>query len=125
MKFAFSLLLMSTTLGAVSAAFAAGQGTLLTPATVVTSLHAGTAPNSALTLIDDDGDEGDDEGEGGWFWSQSEDDDEDEDDDDCDEGDDGDDCAAGSAGNAAKAGTVPPPQNGLFTNGTAPVVKSN
>ena len=32
---------------------------------------------------------------------------------------------AGAAGNAAKAGTVAPPKNGLFTDGTAPVVKSN
>ena len=48
-------------------------------------------------------------------------------------GDDSADCAAdddpsctdGSAGNAAPAGTVPPPRNGLFTNGTAPQVISN
>lgn len=115
-----ALLLISTTLGAGSAVFAARQGLSLFPDA---SLMSRPALDAALTLIDDDGDEGDDEGEGGWFWSQSEDDD--EDDDDCDEGDDGDDCAAGSAGNAAKAGTVPPPPNGLFTNGTAPVVKSN
>lgn len=42
---------------------------------------------------------------------------------------DGDDCnlndPACAAGNAAPAGTVAPPKNGLFTNGTAPVVKSN
>jgi hypothetical protein len=122
MKRGFALLLISTALGAGSAAFAAGQGLSLCPDA---SLMSRPAPDTALTLIDDDGAEGDDEGEGGWFWSQSEDDDEDEDDDDCNEGDDDDGCAAGSAGNAAKAGTVPPPQNGLFTNGTAPVAKSN
>jgi hypothetical protein len=121
MKLGFALLLISTTLGAGSAAFAAGQG----PSHFAdASLASRPAPDAALTLIDDDGNEGDDEGEGGWFWSLSEDDDED-DDDDCDEGDDGDGCAAGSTGNAAKAGTARPPQNGLFTNGTAPMVKSN
>jgi hypothetical protein len=31
----------------------------------------------------------------------------------------------GCAGKAAPAGTFAPPQNGLFTNGTAPQVKSN
>jgi hypothetical protein len=96
---------------------AAGQGQPLTPGTSLTSRNA---PGAPLTLIDDDGDEG----EGRWFWSQSGDDDGD----DCEEADDdegGDDCSAGAAGNAAKAGTAPPPKNGLFTDGTAPVVKSN
>lgn len=120
MKLAFALLLMSTTLGAGSAAFAAGQGLSLFPDA---SLASRPAPDAALTLIDDEGADGDHNGEGGWFWSLSGNDDE-EDDDDCDEGDD-DDCAAGGAGNAAKAGSAPPPQNGLFTNGTAPVVNSN
>ncbi|WP_164517210.1 hypothetical protein [Tabrizicola piscis] len=121
MKLAFALLLMSTTLGAGSAAFAAGQGLSLFPDA---SLASRPAPDAALTLIDDDGAEGDDKGEGGWFWSLSG-GDAAEDDDDCDEGDDDDDSAARGTGNAAKAGTAPPPQNGLFTNGTAPVVKSN
>jgi hypothetical protein len=124
MKLAFALLLMSTPLGGGSAAFAAGQGLSHFPDA---SLVSRSAPDAALTLIDDDGDEEDveedDEGEGGWFWSLSEDDD--EDDNDCEDGDEDDDCGAGTAGNAAKAGTVAPPQNGLFTNGTAPVVKSN
>lgn len=118
MKLGFALLLISTTLGAGSAAFAAGQGLPLSPDA---SLAARIAPDAAMTLIDDDGDEGEHEGDGSWFWSLSGDDD----DDDCDKGDDDNGCAAGSAGNAAKAGTVPPPQNGLFTNGTAPVVNSN
>ena len=34
-------------------------------------------------------------------------------------------CTDGSAGNAAPAGTVSPPQNGLFTKGTAPQATSN
>lgn len=124
MKRALALLLMTTGLcaglGTGSAALAAGQGLPLRPDASVTSR---IAPDAPLTLIDDDGDEG----EGSWFWSLS-DEDEDDDEDDCDEDDDdegGDDCSAGAAGNAAKAGTAPPPQNGLFTNGTAPVVKSN
>ena len=67
---------------------------------------------------------GDDDVEGGWFWPKShDDDDDDEGDDDCQKHDEA--CAAGTAGNAAKAGTVAPPKNGLFTNGTAPVVQSN
>lgn len=116
MKRAFAIMLMTTTLGAGSAAFAAGQGLTLLP---VAGLTSGPAPDAALTLIDDDGDEGG----SGWFWSLSDDDDED----DCEGNDDdeGEDCSTGAAGNAAKAGTVAPPKNGLFTNGTAPVVKSN
>jgi hypothetical protein len=123
MKRAFALLLMTTGLcaglGAGSAVLAAGQGLPLRPDASLTSRPG---PGAPLTLIDDDGDEG----EGSWFWSLS--DDDDDDDDDCEEDDDdegGDDCSAGAADNAAKAGTVAPPKNGLFTDGTAPVVKSN
>lgn len=121
MKLTFALLLMTTTLGAGigtgSAVHAAGQGLRLVPDA---SLTFQPGPDAALTLIDDDGDEG----EGGWLWSLS--DSDEDDDDDCeDEDEGGDDCSAGAAGNAAKAGTVAPPKNGLFTNGTAPVVKSN
>jgi hypothetical protein len=51
------------------------------------------------------------------------------DDDDCDEddnGDDDDDCTgAGATGNPAPAGTVAPPANGLFGNGTPPVAVTN
>lgn len=120
MKLAFALLLMSTAFGAGSAAFAAGQVLSLFPDA---SLVSSPSPDAALTLIEDDGDEGDDDGEGGWFWSQSGDDD-DNDDDDCEAAKDAS-CADASTGNAAKVGSVPPPRNGLFTNGTAPVVKSN
>jgi hypothetical protein len=48
--------------------------------------------------------------------------DDDDDDDDCD--DDDDECN-GSARNPAPAGTVAPPQNGLFGNGAAPQVQVN
>ncbi|CAN1574767.1 hypothetical protein MCELHM10_03650 [Paracoccaceae bacterium] len=126
MKRTFALLLMTSglcaSLGTGSAVLAAGQGLPLTPDA---SLMSGTAPGAALTLIDGD----EDEGESSWFWSLSEEDeaddcdDEDEDDDDDDDDEAG--CAVGASGNAAKAGTAPPPQNGLFTNGTAPVVTSN
>ena len=44
---------------------------------------------------------------------------------DCEAEDDDDDCASATTGNASKAGTAAPPRNGLFTDGTAPVVKSN
>jgi hypothetical protein len=113
MRLVFALLLMTTTLGIGSALLAAGRGLPFTPDAGVTSR---SAPGADLTLIDDDEDE-----DGGWPWSSSDDDDACEDDDD--EG--GDDCTAGAVGNAAKAGSAPPPKNGLFTDGTAPVVKSN
>ncbi|GAB1479941.1 hypothetical protein MASR2M74_25110 [Paracoccaceae bacterium] len=115
MKLAFAILLMTTALGAGSASFAAGQGPWLPPGT---SLFRQAAPGAALTLIDDNEDES-----GGWLWSGSDDDEDDDCEEDDDEGEDV--CAAGAAGNAAKAGTVAPPKNGLFTDGTAPVVKSN
>jgi hypothetical protein len=63
---------------------------------------------------DDDDDDEDDE---------DEDDDDDDDDDDCDDDDD-DDCRGG-ARNPAPAGTVAPPQNGLFGNGAPPRVQVN
>ncbi|MCT4334581.1 hypothetical protein MU516_17145 [Paracoccus sp. YLB-12] len=48
----------------------------------------------------------------------------DDDDDDCDDDDDDDDCRGG-ARNPAPAGTVAPPQNGLFGNGAPPQVQVN
>ena len=47
-----------------------------------------------------------------------------DDDDDCDDDDDDDDCSGG-ARNPAPAGTVAPPQNGLFGNGAPPQVQVN
>jgi hypothetical protein len=49
-------------------------------------------------------------------------DDDDDDDDDCDD-DDGNDNCGGGARNPAPAGTVTPPQNGLFGNGAPPQVQ--
>lgn len=120
MKLALALLMMTSALGPGSVALAAAPGRNLMPDPEVVGLTAGQMPDSALILIDDDGDE--DEGEGGWLWSS--DDDDDDEDGDC-EAEDDDDCAPATTGNASKAGTVAPPRNGLFTDGTAPVVKSN
>ena len=120
MKLALALMLMTTALGSGTGTLAAAPGRNLMPAPEVVGLRAGQAPDSTLTLIDDDGD--DDEGEGGWLSSDDEDDD---DDGDCEADDDEDNCASATTGNASKAGTVAPPRNGLFTDGTAPVVKSN
>lgn len=115
MKRAFALLLITSALGSGSAAIAGGQGLFLVPDV---GLAPRAVPSANLTLIDGDEDE-----DGGWLWSWSgdEDEDDDEDDDECEDDDDENDCAAGATGNAAKAGTAPPPNNGLFTDGTAPV----
>ncbi|WP_297774532.1 hypothetical protein [uncultured Roseovarius sp.] len=69
----------------------------------------------------DDDDDDDDEYRGS---RRDHDDDDDDDDDDCDDEDDDDDCRGG-ARNPAPAGTIPPPQNGLFGNGAPPQVKVN
>ncbi len=63
--------------------------------------------------------------------ASGDDDDEDDDDDDDDEDDDDDDCddddetCGRRLPNPAPAGTVAPPANGLFLNGTPPQVKVN
>jgi hypothetical protein len=121
MKLALALMLMTTALGPGTVALAAAPGRNLMPAPKVVGQSADQAPDSMLILIDDDGD--DDDEEGGRL-SSSDDEDED-DDDDCEGEDDEDDCASATTGNASKAGIVAPPRNGLFTDGTAPVLKSN
>ncbi len=69
----------------------------------------------AMPLILASGDDdGDDDGNRG---SSGRDDDEDEDDEDG--------GSRGGASNPASAGTVPPPQNGLFKNGAPPQVQVN
>jgi hypothetical protein len=122
MKLALALMLMTTALGPGTVALAAAPGRNLMPAPKVVGQSADQAPDSMLILIDDDGD--DDDEEGGRL-SSSDDEDDDDDDDDCEGEDDEDNCASATTGNASKAGTVAPPRNGLFTDGTAPVVKSN
>jgi hypothetical protein len=82
----------------------------------------GSAPTPQLLLASDDEDDDDH----GWRKSSGRGhDDEDEDDDDCDDDDDDDDVCRGAAGNPAPAGTVAPPQNGLFGNGAPPRVQMN
>lgn len=61
---------------------------------------------------------------GSRYDDDDDDNDDNDDDDDCDDEDDDDDCG-NSASNAAPAGTVAPPQNGLFGNGAAPKVQMN
>ncbi len=122
MKLTIALILMTTALGASSAGFAAGKDLWMAPDVSPVSR---IVPGAALTLIDDDGDEG----ESDWSWSPSDDDDDDDDDDEEEDctvvDDDVDECASPAAPNAARVGTAPPPQNGLFTGGTALVVTSN
>jgi hypothetical protein len=116
---------MTTALGTGTLALAAAQGRVLMPDPQAAGPVAGQAPGSPLTLVDDDGDDG----QGGPLPSPDAGGDDDDDDGDGDgdcAGEDGeDDCAAATSGPGSKAGTAAPPRNGLFTNGTAPVVKSN
>lgn len=120
-----ALLLITSTLATAPAAFAAGPSAPLRLANGATPSVAAQAPFATLTLIDAESD-----GEGG---------DDDEGDDDGDDDESGDDCSASQVGdkddeagcttapskNPAKAGSISPPQNGLFTTGTAPVATTN
>lgn len=70
-------------------------------------------------LVDDEDDDDDDSRRKKRHSAKDDDEDDDDDDDDCDDDE-------GSCKNAkvpAPAGTVAPPQNGLFNNGTAPKVE--
>lgn len=122
MKKTLTLLVASTALTAAigvpawSAMQAAADGSLRPVAARVEN-----APRAMpLVLASDDDDDG-----GRLWWKgarRGHDDDDDEDeDDDCD---DGDNCRGG-ARNPAPAGTVAPPQNGLFGNGAPPQVQVN
>jgi hypothetical protein len=130
MKKTFALLVASTALSAALglAAFsasrdAAGDG----PGSAV-SRPDGPALAPQLMLASDDHDDDDgrwrDSSRRGHDDDDDDDDDEDEDDDDCDEDDDDGNCR-GAARNPAPAGTVAPPQNGLFGNGAPPRVQMN
>ena len=88
----------------------------------VAALFEDAAQAMPLVLASDDDDDDD-------RWRDGsrrghDDDDDDDDDDDCDDDDDDDDCS-GAARNPAPAGTVAPPQNGLFGNGAPPQVQVN
>lgn len=122
MKKTLTLLVASTALTAAigvpawSAMQAAADGSLRPVAALVEN-----APRAMpLVLASDDDDDG-----GRLWWKGArrghDDDDDEDDDDDCD---DGDNCRGG-ARNPAPAGTVAPPQNGLFGNGAPPQVQVN
>ncbi|WP_373504711.1 hypothetical protein [Aestuariivirga sp.] len=113
MKRSLALLIASTALTAVLGTFAwsAMPGVAGGVGSPVAAVFDDT-PDAALLLLasdDDDDDHGDD------------DDDDDDDDDECDDGN----CGRGSARNPAPAGTVAPPENGLFGNGAPPQVQVN
>lgn len=77
-----------------------------------------------LTLVDD-GDDDENEGYGSKRAGKHDDDDDHGDDEDDDDDDDDDDCddddgSCGAGRNPAAAGSVAPPQNGLFEKGAAP-----
>jgi hypothetical protein len=121
MKRTFALLAASTALGAALGLPAVGAipdaaGGAPRP---VIALPGDGAETAALILASDDDDDH------GWraVWRSGNDDDDDEDDDDDCDDDDGN--CRGAARNPAPAGTVAPPQNGLFGNGAPPRVQMN
>ncbi len=80
------------------------------------ALFASDQDTTALFLVSGD----DDDDRGSRNASRSDDDeDDDEEDDDCEDG------GCNSAGNPAPAGSVAPPQNGLFGTGAPPKVQVN
>jgi hypothetical protein len=113
-----SLLLASAALTAVvgvpawSAMHLPQQGAAVTP---MTAVLGSTDTAELLVLVDDDDDE-DEDADGNVKRGTSNDDDDAE---ECDD-DDGS-CGAAAATQAAPAGTVAPPQNGLFDTGTPQV----
>ena len=91
----------------------------------VAALFDEASQDMPLVLASDDDDDDDRRRDGSRRDDDDDDDDdEDDDDDDCDDDDDDDDCRGG-ARNPAPAGTVAPPQNGLFGNGAPPQVQVN
>lgn len=116
MKTTFALLLASGALAATQAGAATAFAAPVAAHGMAIDSTA-PAPETAVLLAGSDSDEG------GWLWLAEDDEDDDSSgEDDCDPVKDPS-CAQG--GNAAPAGKVAPPKNGLFTDGTAPVVKSN
>lgn len=117
MKTTFKLLLASTALTAAVgvpawSAMQIGAGGGLRP---IAALFEDGADAMPIILVSDDDDDHREYARRGH-------DDDDDDDDECD--DDDDPCISG-AGNPAPAGTVAPPQNGLFGNGSPPQVQVN
>ncbi|MDF1600283.1 hypothetical protein PZ895_10965 [Mesorhizobium sp. YIM 152430] len=123
MKKTLTLLVASTALTAAIGVPA--WSAMQSPPDVLRSVAAlfDDAPQAMpLVLASDDDDNDDDRWRDGS--RRGHDDDDDDDDDDCDDDDDDDDCRGG-ARNPAPAGTVAPPQNGLFGNGAPPQVQVN
>jgi hypothetical protein len=141
MKKTLTLLVASTALSATFglAAWSGPSAPLYGIPLDAVSAGAGTSNTPSLMFVSDD----DDEGRGWLRWlgddddddddDECEDDDEDEDDEDEDEDrrknkyddDDDDDDCSGSIDTPAPAGTVAPPQNGLFGTDTPPQVQVN
>ena len=125
MKKPFALLIASTALtvaiGVPAQAFAQSAMRVFGDTYGQTIATVFDDAQEALPLIlvsgDDDEDEEDDEHE---YRNAAR---HDDDDDDC--GDDDDDFCSGNARNPAPAGTLTPPQNGLFGNGTPPQAQVN
>ena len=87
-------------------------------AATATALLETAGDSARLILVDDD----DDEDEDGGRSAVSE---KDDDHGKCGEDDDEDEDSCSGAGNPAPAGSVAPPKNGLFGDGSAPKVQSN
>lgn len=124
MQKTLTLLIASTALTAVigttawSAMYAAPDGS----PRPFTAIFEDAAQSLPLILASDDDDD-DDDGENRGSRRDNDDDDDDDEGEDCDDDDD-DDCRSG-APNPAPAGTIAPPQNGLFGNGAPPQVQVN
>ncbi len=115
--FATTALTVAVAIPAWSAMRAPASGPAAETVEAVLDTTQGAAP---LILVDDD-DDGEDEDEGPRKGGDDDDSNEDDDDEECDD----DDGACGGAKNPAPAGTVTPPENGLFGSGTPPKVQMN
>ncbi|MFP1631933.1 hypothetical protein ACLB6G_09360 [Zhengella sp. ZM62] len=121
MKKTLTLLVASTALTAAIGVPA--WSAMLAPSDVLRPVAAlfDDAPQTMPLVLASDDDDDDDRRRDGSRRGHHDDDD---DDDDCDDDDDDEDCRGG-ARNPAPAGSVAPPQNGLFGNGAPPKVQVN
>ena len=139
MKKTLTLLVASTALSATFglAAWSGPSAPLYGIPLDAVSAGADASNTPSLMFVSDDDDEG-----RGWLRWLGDDDDDDDDDDECedddededdedrrknkyDDDDDDDDDCSGSIDTPAPAGTVAPPQNGLFGTDTPPQVQVN
>ena len=121
MKKTLAILIATTGLTAILAlpSWSAVQAEVGVPSMQDTSVAEQNA--SPLTQVSDNDDGEDDDNEGGEHRGSKHDDDDDGEDDDCDDDNSG--CARGK--NPDRAGSVAPPDNGLFGDGDAPKVNVN